>query len=529
MTKLTKFLILVVLIFGFTQGVIAQEDPNTPLFEIKNDGGQTVFAVYPGGVQIFIDESQAKATGGGFKVSRASTLKETTEDYFTVNPGDVQVLLPKTSNKAVGGGFKVSRASTLKKAGGGQDDFFNVTPDSTRVYVSESSNSGFAVGKLGVETGVENFLNLTPENYFIGHNSGKNTTGLYNLFLGYESGLTNLEGKQNTFIGYQSGNSNLDGDNNVYIGYQSGLLNSNGRFNVFLGYQTGLNSNNSAHDNVYIGYGTARDKQQGSGNVMLGKFAGVNSGESLENVIIGNYAGAMIELQEVPSSDSRNNVIIGNYAGRNGIGVDNVIIGGYSGYNLDPFTSKGNIFIGNEAGRNESGSGKLYIANSSTPNPLIFGDFTSGLLNISGTLQVNGEIISPSDVRLKENILKFTSGLSVVSAINSYYFDWNNVAVKELGMQKKKQIGVLAQELEKVLPEAVLIDKKSGYKSVDYMKLTPVIIQAIKEQNQIVSTLEQRVEILEREKEHLQNELGELEQLKKEMQELKALVNELKK
>ncbi|NJO89371.1 MAG: hypothetical protein HC831_10725, partial [Chloroflexia bacterium] len=57
-------IICLVSISGFAQVVKqTKSDPNVPIFEIKNDLGQIVFAVYPGGVHIFIDDTQAKAAG----------------------------------------------------------------------------------------------------------------------------------------------------------------------------------------------------------------------------------------------------------------------------------------------------------------------------------------------------------------------------------------------------------------------------------------------------------------------------------
>jgi uncharacterized membrane protein len=63
---------------------------------------------------------------------------------------------------------------------------------------------------------------LTPENYFIGHESGVKTTGLYNLFLGYRTGYVNTSGFYNIFIGRQSGYSNTVGQRNIFIGDMAG-------------------------------------------------------------------------------------------------------------------------------------------------------------------------------------------------------------------------------------------------------------------------------------------------------------------
>ena len=69
-----------------------KSDPNVPIFEIKNDAGQTVFAVYPGGVKIFVDD-QYKAAGGGFTVGRLSTGKATGGEILSVSPGNVSIYL----------------------------------------------------------------------------------------------------------------------------------------------------------------------------------------------------------------------------------------------------------------------------------------------------------------------------------------------------------------------------------------------------------------------------------------------------
>ncbi|MEA2107682.1 MAG: hypothetical protein U9P82_13380 [Bacteroidota bacterium] len=56
-------------------------------------------------------------------------------------------------------------------------------------------------------------------------------------------------------------------------------------------------------------------------------------------------------------------------------------------------------------------------------------------------------------------------------------------------MKNKQQIGLNAQDVEKVLPQLVSTDS-NGYKSIDYLKLTPVLVEAIKEQQQKINQLE---------------------------------------
>jgi uncharacterized coiled-coil protein SlyX len=76
-------------------------------------------------------------------------------------------------------------------------------------------------------------------------------------------------------------------------------------------------------------------------------------------------------------------------------------------------------------------------------------------------------------------------------------FQWDKDKVNGAGYKTGKQIGLIAQEVEKVLPELVHTDSK-GYKTLSYDKLVPVLIEAIKEQQQIVD--EQKKALTEKSK-----------------------------
>ena len=142
-------------------------------------------------------------------------------------------------------------------------------------------------------------------------------------------------------------------------------------------------------------------------------------------------------------------------------------------YNLD----------GNLAGASDfiySGS-KVGINN--TVNDLTYN------LEVSGSMRASGAVLSNSDERLKDNIYPIDNALSRVGQIEGVYFNW-----KEGG---DRQVGVIAQEVEKVLPEVVSQDKNS-YLSVDYSKIVPLLIGAINEQNAIISDLAEKVKNLEK-------------------------------
>ena len=88
-----------------------------------------------------------------------------------------------------------------------------------------------------------------------------------------------------------------------------------------------------------------------------------------------------------------------------------------------------------------------------------------------------------SDERLKEHITQIESALSKLSTISGYDFDW-----KDSG---KHDVGVIAQEVQKVIPEAVR-EGKDGYLEVCYTRLIPLLIQAIKELQQEICELKKK-------------------------------------
>jgi hypothetical protein len=109
-------------------------------------------------------------------------------------------------------------------------------------------------------------------------------------------------------------------------------------------------------------------------------------------------------------------------------------------------------------------------------------------LEVSGSIRASDAILSNSDERLKENIYPIDNALSRVGQIEGVYFDW-----KKGG---DRQVGVIAQQVQKVLPEVVSEDKES-YLSVDYSKIVPLLIEAINEQNSVIQDLEDRIQKLE--------------------------------
>ena len=104
------------------------------------------------------------------------------------------------------------------------------------------------------------------------------------------------------------------------------------------------------------------------------------------------------------------------------------------------------------------------------------------LVQITNALAVGGNITAyySSDISLKDNIRPIESAIFKVKQIRGVTFDWNEKA-GELEQQKGHDVGLIAQEVEKVLPEVIQI-RKDGIKAISYEKVVPLLVEAIKEQ-----------------------------------------------
>lgn len=263
----------------------------TPIFNVVNSTGDTVFAVYEQGVRINVyDDPLAKATAskGGFAVGGFSPSKAgLTNEYLRVTPDSVRVYINDdyvaAKTTASKGGFAVGGFSP-SKAASSTNNYLFVQDDSTRIYTGDTI-SGFGVENLGIGSSTS-YMHLTPLNYSIGHQAGNSiTTGTYNSFIGYQAGFHNNIGNKNYFIGYRSGYNNLDGYSNIFIGDSAGFSNTSGMKNVFIGNQSGMNNligkynvslgynagfTNNADYNVFLGYQAGYSNTTGWGNTAIG-------------------------------------------------------------------------------------------------------------------------------------------------------------------------------------------------------------------------------------------------------------------
>jgi hypothetical protein len=247
----------------------------------------------------------------------------------------------------------------------------------------------------------------------------------------------------NAFIGYQAGNSG-SGQYNAYVGFQAGYATASGS-NTFVGYQAGFTSGTTQA----VGVGYQALKSGTDQNYALGYQAGSTTTSGYNNIYIGHTTG-----------NGHTTGAYGTYMGHAAIPSANNVSGEMvicSGYNGGSTTGKGA-----DTGFIKPSNGNIYNgANSSSWS-------------------------TTSDQRLKKNIVDNNVGLDKITSIRVRNFEYRvaeevtelpkNQTIEKTGVQ----LGVIAQELQAVLPNCVK-QESTGVLSVDTDNLTWYMINAIKE------------------------------------------------
>jgi hypothetical protein len=153
----------------------------------------------------------------------------------------------------------------------------------------------------------------------------------------------------------------------------------------------------------------------------------------------------------------------------------------------------GNSIV-SQSGTQVSIAGSLVVSSNLTVDANLS---VRGNLSISQDATIAGYLFSQayfhqSDARLKENIVTITNATQIVQDLHGVYFNWNST----LGRTTQQQVGLIAQEVEQVVPQVIGTDA-NGYKAVQYENLVAVLIQAVKEQQAQINTLQTRVNELE--------------------------------
>jgi len=308
-------------------------------------------------------------------------------------------------------------------------------------------------------------------------------TGSHNTAVGVYALSSDTTGHHNTASGSGALTNNTTGDYNTASGAFALWRNTTGSHNTASGYQAlGDCRGHSCRANTATGYGALNSNDQGSANTAVGYGALGKNRSAIRNTAVGALA--------LGKNKGGGNTAIGTQAlYQNNFGEHNTAIGTNAG-NRNKHGNR-NIFIGYQAGNSttyQQVSDKLVIANGREPrNELITGNFRLHKVNINGDLHASGNVTT-SDGRLKKDIKPLTHALDAILLLEGKTYSWK----EDTTFANKQDIGLVAQDVEKVFPELVM-ENGQGYKGIAYSKLTAVLIEAMKEQQGQMTTQQQQM------------------------------------
>ena len=261
--------------------------------------------------------------------------------------GGTKFKVVENGGVAIGTNYSSTPTNGLYVHGKTKLTSLQVTGGAVNGYVLTSDANGNATWQVSSGGGAAaiNDLNdgkTTATSLYLGSTAGEYDDGGSNSNTGLGIGslmsesISGSNGQRNSAVGYFSLNANNSGQSNTANGYYALSGNTNGDFNTAVGRSTlGLNTT-------------------GQRNVAVGAWANLNNNTGSNNTMIGYEAGRGTGTTGRPVS--------------------------------------GNIFIGYQAGANETTDNKLFIENSNSSTPLIWGDFATDSIKINGNLNVSGNI-----------------------------------------------------------------------------------------------------------------------------------------
>ncbi len=251
-------------------------------------------------------------------------------------------------------------------------------------------------------------------------------------------------------------------------------------------FETGNNGSNAPIERMRIsklGKLTIGDLISGGPSVVTatstGQLAGL-SGGSANQVLKMNSAGTAIEWGPAVASSLGMGGAVGDMLYYNGTGWVQLSA---------PGTSAGSAGVYWALTMPNAGTGTpIWSATTAfTTTGDDMGDHTATTtLDMAGNrIEKVAEVVCSSDLRYKKDIEPINDALASVLKMNGVTYDWRKDEFPQMGFGTNRQVGLIAQELEQVFPIVVNTDEK-GYKSVNYAHMVAILIEAIKDQQEII-------------------------------------------
>jgi hypothetical protein len=495
-----------------TASYIETHNPTTDangLFNIKIGNGTLVSGVYDssdfGTDASYITVSLNGAVMGTTELNAVPYALSSGDSYWELNgnrlkskfqrdvslQADLSAFTITAENFAgsTGTGYGITEFSNdpFLTLGVNQGAFTVSTQQAVKTYVDNS------IGALNIVSSIDDLSDgkTFPNQVFLGRRAGESiTTGSQNVAVGTIAMQNTTTGQFNVAVGNQALTANTVGIGNTAVGNGALTSNTSGDSNTALGSIT-LSNNTTGVENTAIGRRALQNINTGSGNVALGFEAGKNETGSNKLYIANSSTSIPLiygefdnDLVTVNGTLTLKNTVFNGTApdlilsGRgNTAAADDGII------SSDPSFAGSDIFLRSndavviELDYDDNETGQFEIKNGA--GNLVFDVYESGNATLAGTLNQN------SDRRLKKDIEILPYGLDEVLKLEPKFYNWKN---RE---EEHKSLGLIAQEVQEVIKEIVTAkEDEQKTLSVSYIELIPVLVNAIKEQQEQIEGLQ---------------------------------------
>ena len=381
-----------------------------------------------------------------------------------------------------------------------------------------NSNGGFYLGGTLFATG-----SYSLSNAFVGFSGNPSSTGTDNTATGVHALQNNTTGQSNTADGDATLYVNTTGSGNVATGADALDYNTTGNYNTAVGnIADGLNT--TGNYNTALGYEALYSNQTGSYNTGLGWAAGPGSSNLSNSTAIGAYSwvtesNALVlgSIYGINGASANALVGIGTTAPTQSLQVDsgNVLVRGTNNFQVDGDTA--NLFLGdtNNFIRVTHGTG-LTLGTFSVPIAVRINQY-SGFVGIGTSSPTNRLTLGQgsgaalgdgwltySSRRWKTHIQTLDGALAKVEHLRGVSYE-----TKGSG---KHEIGVIAEEVGQVVPEVVSYEQNGrDARGVDYSRLTPLLIEAVKQQQRQIRTQQRQIRAQQQQILRLNNQVGVLQ------------------
>lgn len=358
-----------------------------------------------------------------------------------------------------------------------------------RMRITSTGNvvigSSSAVGKFSVNTGGSNQI------AFFNNSSSGGTYNIVSLNGSYSEG---------TNMSIQGGGS---GDPNLYVngGFTSstngGIVFRSGssttyteRMRITSAGNVGIGTSSPSTELHVVGSGkftaSVQVHKDGSDAVGSGPFFALVQTSNAKQWLMQMNGAQGLAFWAYTGSAWTTPVTFAN-GGQVGIGTTSpqrklvISNGGAEGTEINPGTGNTSIISYNRS----TGAWLPLILQEGTGNVLVGTSNDAGYkLYVGGSIYATGNITANSDLTLKKNLKLIENPIDKLNQLNGYLYQWKE--------NHEYQYGVIAQEVEKILPHAVSTGK-DGIKGVSYNQIIPVLIEAVKEQNKKIIALEAKL------------------------------------